>query len=149
APTNAYSTPGSSPVALAMNAAGTYLYAVDIFQPGFSSDNPGTGGALVVYPRNADGSLGTPLANPNIQTGNNQFYPVGPTPAAVTVLANNNAVFVAEKNDLSAGVGSIHAFAVGTGGTLAPLGSGTSGLGAGVYSAGVSPTSIIGDLTSN
>jgi 6-phosphogluconolactonase len=146
---NAYSTPGSSPVALAMNEAGTYVYAAETYQPGFGPSNPGTGGALIVYPRNsADGTLGTPLANPNIQTGNNQFYAVGANPSSVAVLANNNAIFVAERNDPTLGAGSVHAFVVGSGGALTPMGAGNSGLGAGVYAAGVQPTSVIGDLTS-
>ena len=50
-------TPGTFPTQLAINKAGTYLYVVETYQPGFSANKPGPG-ALVVFPINADGQLG-------------------------------------------------------------------------------------------
>jgi 6-phosphogluconolactonase len=139
---NTYSTPGTLPQALAINTAGTYLYVVDTYQPGFSASTPGPG-ALVVYPINSDGSLGTALTN-----GKNQFYAVGMTPSAVNVLYNNSAVFVtARTSDSTSGL--INAFTVGSGGALTAMGSGDSGLGAGAYAAGVQPSAVASDITSS
>jgi 6-phosphogluconolactonase len=73
-------TPGTLPTQLAINKAGTYLYVVETYQPGFNANNPGPG-ALVVFPVNANGQLGatgslcTPVAN-----GSNGFFPVGNNP---------------------------------------------------------------------
>ena len=50
-------TPGTIPTQLAINDAGTYLYVVETYQPGFSAAKPGPG-ALVVFPVNANGQLG-------------------------------------------------------------------------------------------
>ena len=36
-------TPGTNPTQLAINAAGTYLYVVETYQPGFSAADPGPG----------------------------------------------------------------------------------------------------------
>src|SRR6202035_1665985 len=61
-------TPGTFPTQLAINRAGTYLYVVDTYQPGFSATTPGPG-ALVVFPINTTGQLGasgntcTPVLN--------------------------------------------------------------------------------------
>lgn len=138
---NTYTVPGTAPVGLAINAAGTYLYAVETYQPGFSSSTPGPG-ALVVYPVGSDGSLGSAVSN-----GSLQYYPVGMAPAAVTALADNSAVFVGSKT-ADGSAGAVYAYSVGSSGALTPLGSGTSGLGAGIYSAGIQPSAITGDLTS-
>src|SRR6202789_4659377 len=69
--------PGTFPTQLAINKAGTYLYVVETYQPGFSASKPGPG-AVVVFPINATGQLGatgslcTPVAN-----GANSFLPAG------------------------------------------------------------------------
>ena len=49
--------PGSYPMQLAINQAGTYLYVVETYQPNFSTSIPGPGG-LVVFPLNANGQAG-------------------------------------------------------------------------------------------
>ena len=51
------SIPGTFPTQLAINKAGTYLYVVETYQPGFSASKPGPGG-LVVFPVNDTGQLG-------------------------------------------------------------------------------------------
>lgn len=89
-PENTYNTPGSGPTSMKINAAGTYLYVLDAFQPGFSATLPGPG-ALVVYPINSDGTLGTPVADAATSTG---YYPVCNNPVDLTVLPNNSGVFV-------------------------------------------------------
>src|ERR1700729_3688964 len=44
-------TPATFPTQLAINKAGTYLYVVETYQPGYSANPPGPG-ALVVFPIN-------------------------------------------------------------------------------------------------
>jgi 6-phosphogluconolactonase (cycloisomerase 2 family) len=137
---NTYTVPGTAPVGLAINAAGTYLYAVETYQPSFSSSTPGPG-ALVVYPVGSDGSLGTAVSN-----GSLQYYPVGMNPTAVAVTANNSNVFVASRTS-DGSAGAVYAYSVGSGGALTALGS--SALGAGIISAGIQPSAIATDLSSN
>jgi 6-phosphogluconolactonase len=159
-PQHTYNTPGSFPLSIAVNSAGTYLYAVDTYEPGFSNASPGPG-ALVVYPINADGSLNTPINN-----GTNPFYPVGMIPTAavnvtsvnltstlVNVLNNGNTVFVAGLTK-SGTQGAIYAFNVGSNGALAVYGNGDSSLGTdagpGIYGVGPGsqPSAITSDLNS-
>jgi 6-phosphogluconolactonase len=78
-PQHTYNTPGTEPTALAMNSAGTLMFVVDTFQAGFTAANPGPG-AVVVYPVNSDGSLGTNIAN-----GNLPYWPVQNNPSSVNV----------------------------------------------------------------
>ena len=127
-------TPGTIPTQLAINAAGTYLYVVETYQPGFSASKPGPG-ALVVFPVNATGQLGatgslcTPVAN-----GANAFFPVGNNPAAVNVLASSNFVYAVNENDAT-----ISDFQVGTSGALTLIAT---------YPVGVAPNAIASDPTS-
>ncbi len=127
-------TPGTLPTQLAINKAGTYLYVVETYQPGFSAGKPGPG-ALVVYPVNATGQLGatgslcTPVAN-----GANAFFPVGNNPVAVNVLASSNYVYAVNENDAT-----LSAFQVGTTGALTLIAT---------YPVGVSPNAISSDPTS-
>jgi 6-phosphogluconolactonase len=87
---HSYTTPGSNPTSLKINAAGTYLYVTDAFQPGFSATNPGPG-ALVVYPINSDGTLGNALTNAATGKG---YYPTCNNPVDLTVLANGGEVYI-------------------------------------------------------
>lgn len=126
--------PGSYPVQLAVNKAGTYLYIVETYQPNYSTSIPGPG-ALVVFPINATGGLGatgslcTPVAN-----GTNGYFPLEMAPAAVNVLASQNYVYAV--NETSA---SIEAFSVGSGGVLTQIAT---------YQVGVAPNAIASDPTS-
>lgn len=130
-------TPSQSvtePQAIAINAAGTYLYVAYTFEP-----NP-TGlatvpGALVVYPINTDGSLGTAVTN-----GSLSYFPVQDNPMSVNVTANGNFVYVVNQNT-SAQAGTVSAFSVGSGGVLAAI-SGSP------FTAGVSPNASASDPTS-
>ena len=139
---------GSNPQAIAINAAGTYLYVVNTFQP-----SPQTGqtltsgpGALVVYPINSDGSLGTALTN----TVNGQalsYWPLGQTPLGVNVTANGNFVYVVNQvGSIPAGgtalSSSVSEFSVGSNGALTELAGSPLGV-------GVSPNAIATDPTNS
>src|ERR1700748_6581 len=109
---------GSLPTQLTINRAGTYLYVVETYQPGFSATTPGPG-ALVVFPVDSTGQLGvsgascTPVAN-----GNNAFFPVGNNPVGVNVVASNTYVYVANQSDAT-----ISAFQAGSTGALSAVGT--------------------------
>jgi 6-phosphogluconolactonase len=128
------STPGGSPIQLAINKAGTYLYVVETYQPNHSAANPGPG-ALVVFPISANGQLGatgsscTPVSN-----GANSFFAVGNNPVGVNVTANNTYVYVTNENDAT-----LSAFQVNSGGVLSTVGT---------YSVGVAPNALASDPTS-
>jgi 6-phosphogluconolactonase (cycloisomerase 2 family) len=131
-------TASSTPVSIAVNAAGTYLYVA----------SGTTSATLTAYPL-ASGTLGSasapvPLTVPGF---------AGDTiiPTAVTALANNNAVYVTAYDksaynpggttSSTANPGWIFGFTIGSGGALTPtLGS--------PYKAGVKPSAIAADPTS-
>jgi len=127
-------TPGGSPIQLAINKAGTYLYVVETYQPNHSATNPGPG-ALVVFPINANGQLGatgsscTPVSN-----GANSFFAVGNNPVGVNVTANNTYVYVTNENDAT-----LSAFQVNSGSVLSSIGT---------YTVGVAPNALASDPTS-
>ncbi len=124
-----YTTPGSEPTAITISKDGTQLYVVDNYQPTFTDLNPGPG-ALVVYPINTDGSLGTPVPQ---TVGNQQlaYYPLENTPSAISALANGQAVFVAEQLTTTSsaacttgGQGGLEALAItpgASGGAITPI----------------------------
>jgi 6-phosphogluconolactonase len=127
-------TPGTFPTQLAINKAGTYLYVVETYQPGFNANKPGPG-ALVVYPVNATGQLGATgsLCQP-VANGANTFFPVGNNPVAVNVLASENYVYAVNENDAT-----ISDFQVGSSGALTLVAT---------YPVGVAPNAISSDPTS-
>ena len=106
----------------------------DAFQPGFSAIAPGPG-ALVVYPINSDGSLGTPVNN--AATGK-AYYPTCNNPVDLTVLANGGEVYVV--NDPA---GQPPKFA----NTVASTFIGTTGTSAVQYTASGACTSDSGQIT--
>jgi 6-phosphogluconolactonase len=151
-PQHTYNTPGSEPIALAINKAGNLLFVVDTFQAGFTNANPGPG-AVVVYPINSDGSLGTNIAN-----GSLPYWPVQNYPSAVNVLTNGSFVYVVNTNNPVSATGlnnngtnppstnsqgSVSAFSVATGGALTELTS----LGS-PFQSGVAPNAAASDPTS-
>ena len=131
-------TLSEAPVSLAVSAAGTYLYVVS-----------GTDSAtLTEYPLSS-GTIGTPVAQQSLDVpgyGGDTIIPTG-----VTVLANNNSVFVSAYDQSaynpggtatsSANPGWVFGFAVGSGGTL------TASTGS-PYKAGVKPSALAADPTS-
>ncbi len=50
---------GTFPTAVAIDAAGKFLYVTYTYQTGYSATVPGPGG-ISIFPINADNSLGTP-----------------------------------------------------------------------------------------
>jgi len=148
-------TPGSEPVALAINNSETLLYVVDFYSPTtpggpvYSSSNPGTG-ALVVYPVDkSSGNIGGTGCAPVQQTfvdSNNvtqtaTYVPVGYSPTGVNALANGNSVFVTAQDGLPSAtstLGVVDAFNVSSGGTLSAVTT---------YPTGTKPSSIASDPT--
>lgn len=145
-PQHTYNTPGTEPLSVTMNAAGTLLFVVDTFQPGFSVANPGPG-AVVVYPVGSDGSLGTAITNTSV-TPNIPYWPVQNNPSSVnvTALLTTNAatdfVYVVNTNTTTQG-GTISAFSYSTGsggGALTPVPGSP-------FQAGVAPNASASDPT--
>ncbi len=123
--------PGSYPMQLAVNQAGTYLYVVETYQPNFSTSIPGPG-ALVVFPINANGQLGATgsLCQP-VANGTSTFFPLGNNPVAANVLVNGSFVYAVNETDHT-----ISAFQVGSNGVLSSIG---------LFPVGTAPNAIASD----
>jgi 6-phosphogluconolactonase len=143
-PTHTYQTPGTFPDAISISADGKLLFVVDNFQPNFTVTNTGPGD-LVVYPINADGSLGSPASQTFSVAGvatTASFYPVCNTPIGVNVIASGGFVYVVNKSDcVNTQLGSISAFAVDSSGVLTPVAGSP-------FAAGTAPNAIASDPTS-
>ncbi len=124
-------TPGGFPVGVAINPAGTFLYVVDTYQPGYTDATPGPG-AVVVYPLSASGKMGTPIAN-----GDVPYFPVGFAPIGANVLANGSTLYVVSRGG-GTQLGRVYIFNAGSTGTLTPVG-------AGFVPAGTAPNAIASD----
>jgi 6-phosphogluconolactonase (cycloisomerase 2 family) len=154
-PQHTYNTPGTFPNSIAINTAGTLLFVTDTYQPQYTAANPGPG-ALMVYPINTDGSLGTPVAD-----GNLAYFPLSTTltnvlnPVAVNSVTLNpvnstgtqpSFVYVAAQNSTT-GLGSILGFSVAANGALTsvPCSAAASicaSNGDGTYNAGTTPSAM-------
>jgi 6-phosphogluconolactonase len=152
APGQTYTTPGSEPAAMAVNSAGTLLFVVDFYQTGFTDASPGPG-ALVVFPINSDGSLGSPVGTSGTYT------PLQCFPSGVAVAPDGDYVYVTNTNSYVVTTtapttstppptpsgcpsgGTISGFAVASGGALTAV-SGSP------FLAGTTPTGIAIDPTS-
>ena len=167
-PVQTVNTPGTEPVAMAINAAGTFLYVLDYYapaapgQPSFTDLNPGPG-AVIVYPINSStGNLGTPLTSGNANYWDVQCFPsnLGLTPNGnFLYVANPNTVLVTDAPPVTGTVpilpascpssGTISGFAVSSSG-LTPVGTAPPGS---TYSdptafstgSGSAPTAVIAD----
>jgi len=128
-----------TPISVAVNAAGTFLYVVSV---------SGSGPILTEFPVSSTGTIGTaadtePLVIPGF-TGDTVI------PTAVTVLANSTAVYIAAYDQSAynpggsatstANPGWVFGYAVGTGGAL----TATAGS---PYKAGVKPSALVSDPT--
>ena len=130
-------TLSTSPVSLAVNAAGTYLYVV-------SGDTSAT---LTEFPLSS-GTIGSANAQESLEIPG--FASDSVVPTAVTVLANNNAVYATAYDQSAynpggttsstAHPGWVYGFTVGSGGVLTPA-SGSP------YQAGVKPSALVADPT--
>jgi 6-phosphogluconolactonase len=129
-PQSTVNTPGTYPVAVAINSAGTFLYVIDLLQPvqgcTLSNSCPGD---IAVYPINSDGSLGTAVSN---NATYSDYWPLllsssdtttVLTPTSINVLANGNDVYVTAYNS-STSVGYLFAFSTSSTGALTELNSG-------------------------
>jgi 6-phosphogluconolactonase (cycloisomerase 2 family) len=125
--------PGSYPIQLAINAAGTYLYVVETYQPNFSTSIPGPG-ALVVLPLNANGQVPTSGGScETVPNGKSTFFPLGNNPVAVNVLPGGSFVYAVNETDHN-----IAAFQVGSDGVLSSIG---------LFPVGMTPNAIASDPT--
>jgi 6-phosphogluconolactonase (cycloisomerase 2 family) len=102
-PIQTVNTPGTEPVAVAINGAGTQLYVLDYYapaapgQPSYTDLNPGPG-ALVAYPItiNAKSGLGT-IGSPEA-IGAANYLPVQCFPTNLTVTPNGSYIYVSNTN---------------------------------------------------
>src|ERR1700750_1514759 len=154
-PQQTCNTPGSEPVALAINASETLLYVVDFFSPTtpggpvYSSANPGPG-ALVAYTVDkTTGKIGNGNCTPVQQTfvdANNvtqtaTYVPIGFQPTGVNALANGNSVFVSAQDGLPSAtntLGEVDACDVNASGVFSAVTK---------YPTGTSPSAIASDPT--
>ena len=131
-------TPSTAPVSIAVNSAITYLYAA----------SGTTSATLTAYPLTS-GAMGTAAAQTALIVPGYAGDTIVPT--AVTVLANNNAVYVTAYDksaynpggttNSTANPGWIFGFSVGSGGALTPIAGSP-------YKAGVKPSAVAADPTS-
>ena len=125
-------TPSTAPVSIAVNSAITYLYAA----------SGTTSATLTAYPLTS-GAMGTAAAQTALIVPGYAGDTIVPT--AVTVLANNNAVYVTAYDksaynpggttNSTANPGWIFGFSVGSGGALTPIAGSP-------YKAGVKPSAV-------
>lgn len=128
-PQSTVNTPGTFPMAVSLNAAGTFLYVVDTLEPvaGCSLGNP-CPGDIAVFPVNTNGSLGTAIANGSTSA---DYWPLTITasdktvltPTAMYVLPNGNNVYVTAYNP-STKAGYLFGYTANADGTLTPLAMG-------------------------
>jgi len=122
-------TPGSFPLSLAINAAGTFLYVIDTLQPiaGCTLSNlcPGD---IAVYPLDPKtGAPGAPIANsaqyptywPLLKNPSDTKTVL--TPSSVQVLPNGNDVYVTAYSSTG---GYVFGFSTDSSGVLTPLNGG-------------------------
>ncbi len=150
-------TLSTTPVSLAVNAANTYLYVVS-----------GASSATLTEYALSNGAIGSVVETVNLSlncAGRSiaNFPGDSIVPAGVTVLANNNAVYVAAYDQSAYNVsggsttsnanpGWLFGLAVGSGGALSPaakncVNTGTTYQSYDVYEAGVRPSALATDPT--
>ncbi|HEX4321536.1 MAG TPA: beta-propeller fold lactonase family protein [Acidobacteriaceae bacterium] len=153
-PQSTVNTPGTFPMSVALNAAGSFLYVVDQLEPvaGCSLGNP-CPGDIAVFPVNSDGSLGAAVTN-NSSTPN--YWPLTLTatnqtvltPTAMYVTPNGNNIYVSAYNATTK-AGYLFGYTANSDGTLTaiPMGCGTATSGCTVLplSVGSEPVAIAGD----
>ena len=97
-PLQTVNTPGTEPVAMALNASGTALYVLDYYapaapgQPSYTDLNPGPG-AVVVFPLDSAGNLGSPLT-----AGAADYWLVQCFPSNLALTPNGNFLYVTNTN---------------------------------------------------
>lgn len=97
-PLHTVNTPGTEPVAMAIDPAGAYLYVLDYYapvtpgQPSYTDLNPGPG-AVVIFPISSTGSLGTPVS-----VGATNYFEVQCFPSNLAITPNGSYVYVSNTN---------------------------------------------------
>jgi 6-phosphogluconolactonase len=74
---NTYNVQGSFPTAAAIDPSGSFLYVTSLYQPGYTTANPGPG-LITIFPIKSDNTLGTPVAN-----GSLSYFPIGNNPVSI------------------------------------------------------------------
>ncbi|MGH9616414.1 MAG: beta-propeller fold lactonase family protein [Acidobacteriaceae bacterium] len=104
-----YNSPGTYPIAMAIDPSSKFLFVVDSYAPGFSGVAPPninplqtnsvpTQGCVAVYPiSHTDGSLGTPIAGNDGNCFTVGTPAVGSQPIGVTATAFVNYLYVADQ----------------------------------------------------
>lgn len=101
-PLQTITTPGTEPVALAINASGTALFVLDYYapaapgQPSYTDLNPGPG-ALIVYP--LDSTTGK-IATAPLDNGSANYWNVQCFPANLAITPDGNHVYVTNTNSV-------------------------------------------------
>lgn len=153
-----------TPIRMAVNTAGTYLYVISCTPSATLPCTAGTA-ALTEYGLSS-GTIGSVAATVHLNLGNVSggiYSTDNIVPTGLTVLANNgaaitgNAVFVSAydvsaynpggSTTSSANSGWVFGFTIGTGGTLAASTSGNPAITVSPWEAGVKPTAIASDPT--
>ena len=97
-PLQTVNTPGTEPVSLAMNSAGTDLYVLDYYapaapgQPSYTDLNPGPG-AVIALPLDATGAMGAALT-----VGVSNYFEVQCFPTNLALTPDGNYLFVTNTN---------------------------------------------------
>jgi 6-phosphogluconolactonase len=73
-----YNVQGSFPTAAAIDPTGYYLYVTSLYQPGYTTANPGPGNITIFPISQTDNSLGNPVAN-----GSLSYFPIGNNPVSI------------------------------------------------------------------
>jgi 6-phosphogluconolactonase (cycloisomerase 2 family) len=151
-PQNTVNTPGIYPMAAAVS--GTNLFVLDTFQPlPICSTADPCSGSVGVFPITigtgvpSSDTLGAPVANGTIPYWPLNL-PAAPTdiivPTGINVLSSGAYLYVtAYDSSVTPNAGYVFAFAVGSGGVLAPLNGGTP------FPAGTHPSAVTGDSSSS
>jgi len=102
-PLQTVNTPGTEPVALALNADGTQLYVLDYYapaapgQPSYTDLNPGPG-AVVAFPITVDAKNGLSTIGSPEALGAANYLPVQCFPTGLTVTPNGSGLYVTNTN---------------------------------------------------
>lgn len=138
-PQKTYNVTGSFPTAIAIDAAGKFLYVAYTYQNGFTPALPGPGG-VTVFPINSDNTLGTGVE-----------VKVGRNPIGISAGSSNHFVYVVEQ-DTSTSLNLLGFSASTTTGLLTPLAGTTINAGnvaSTGYASGVLPRGILLDSSSS
>ncbi len=73
-----YNVQGTFPTAAAIDPTGNFLYVTSLYQPGYTTANPGPGNITIFPISQTDNTLGTPVAN-----GSLAYFPIGYNPVSI------------------------------------------------------------------